>query len=351
MQVKIFCFGKKYLFTSFIEIISFIRPMKDSMGNTESSASVNRDEIGEQIFEIVGKMYPDSAAEITGMILETDDDDLKTLIDGDHHELYKRIRKAANVIKQTKEDQHKLKDSTVPQIDHHFKDIINNLVKLFQRKYNESEALLISNALINVSEAHRNKLLANEKLLNAFAQEVLKKHEKDTICDKELPESCVEEPKEISNSEIDPCSDLSEEELGQLAGDKLFERLQSIHPGCASVLCGIMITIPFDILAQILDNDDWLFKYLGETVQALQRSGGLQLQTISEMKEEVGELLYKRLPPIYPDESEETLYQVTGMLLDIDLFETYSLLRDDVLLKSRAELAFDALESNIPSGS
>lgn len=69
------------------------------MGNSETS--MNDEDLSVQIYEIVHKKYPEHSDKITGMILESDAEELRSLLLNNEEELSKRINVAATVVIQS----------------------------------------------------------------------------------------------------------------------------------------------------------------------------------------------------------------------------------------------------------
>lgn len=70
------------------------------MGNSESVK--DEEEFSVQIYEIVHKLYPEFSEKITGMLLESDHEELNILLNGNLEELRNRIKIAADVVQESK---------------------------------------------------------------------------------------------------------------------------------------------------------------------------------------------------------------------------------------------------------
>jgi len=372
------------------------------MGAGTSTDNI-REDAGRQIFELAEKMFPNVPAdEITGVVIDTTDEDLHTLLNdpsGSQVELKKRIRTAAKLIlkKQMEEKTNKKKNEreilVMPtQADHNYftngkqscemprakscftannasaqhrpHDIIiqRQLCELLLQQWSGEDKLTaleaeeVSQMLVNSPETERNQILSHEKRLRNYVRTELDRLKKTArwrrLC-KEAEDADEEQVDEmelvdkysrVHLAEFNPdINELSEHEMEEMVKVKLFERVQQVFPNHADILTGILIeSVTSDILLHVLSSDEWMYKCIGQTLEEMITEGGVDGETV--LKENIGEVLYKRMCDLYPDETEDTWSKLTGVLLEIGLVELCDLLANPVELKRRAEIVLELLE-------
>lgn len=367
-----------------------------------TSADNFREEAGQQIFELAERMFPNVPADkITGIVMDTSDDELSSLTTDDSHqyELKKRIRTAAKlilrqqmVVKQTKKKNEREILVIPTQADQNYftngkqscelpkakssftannacasarpADVIiqRQLAELLVQQWagedglTELEAGEVSHMLVGLPEQDRNGMLSNEKRLRRYVRTELETLKKTARWQKLLKEAeeADDEPEDeldlvdkysrVNLAQYNPdINDMSEEEMEEMVKVKLFERINGVFPNHADILTGILIeSVTSDILLHVLSGDEWMYRCIGQTFEEMNKAGGVEGEEL--IKENIGDVMYGRMCDLYPDEPPDTSSKLTGVLLEIGIVELCELLANPVELKRRAEIVLELLE-------
>ncbi|XP_028519420.1 uncharacterized protein LOC110253855 isoform X2 [Exaiptasia diaphana] len=305
------------------------------MGNSEGSVK-DEEELSVQIYEAVHKLYPENSEKITGMLLESDHEELSVLLNGNHEELQKRIKLAADVVQENKPDVSNERVTTEDE-----ESIGNKIYGTVHQLY-PTYAGNITGMLLEMDKEQLVCLINDKDILLRCIHQAAHVYMESQTEKKQLSGDREQNinllvPKTHNNHDIQSLDEGQEKEL---LGEQLYLKIERKHPNEAAKVTGMLLEMDAQNLKQVLDDSALLDKTIQEALEVLHNvengkngifsnlseqeakynsishndTNKTRKSSMDHERDELVEQLYHKIVARHPTKA----YKITGMFLEMD---------------------------------